>query len=144
MFSVNKPRWLPATATEDVWWKQPTPSSPASASACRVPSTLTAAVAVRRRGHVVEARDVEDIADRAAGRGDPRLVDPERGVCHVTHDGSDPVAALPTRCHAPQPLQRTCAHQAVDVAGPGGEQLLDQVPADEAGRAGDQDVRPCL
>ena len=44
MSSVNTPSWSPATATEETWWRQPTPSRLATVTTASVPPTFTASL----------------------------------------------------------------------------------------------------
>ncbi len=69
---------------------------------------------------------------------DPGRVDAEALLRQVADDGLDALAAVPPGDQLLELAARALAHQHVDVALAVAQQLLDEVPADEAGGAGDE------
>jgi hypothetical protein len=95
-------------------------------------------VALRLGRQVVERRQVEDVFDPAGVFGDPVVVDAEPWAGQVADDGNDPSVVAPAPAQQVESVQRAGPDAHEDVTGPALEQLLDQVPPDEAGRAGDE------
>ncbi len=86
--------------------------------------------------HVVDGREVEEVLDLAAVLLDPGLGDPEQRLAEVARDDPDALLRAPGGDAGLHLVARSLAHQDEDVALAGVEQPLDQVPADEARRAG--------
>src|SRR5206468_1068121 len=91
-------------------------------------------------GHVVHRREVEEVVDPLALElGDLLVADAELGLREIAEHGLDTALGLgsPALDELLEPLRRALAHEHVDVA-IALEQLLDEVTADEARRAGDE------
>ena len=85
-------------------------------------------------GHVVDRRQVEEVLD-ARQRLAVLLGDAEQRLAEVADDGLDPVRGAPALDQLVELLARALADEHVDVA-LALEQPLDQMAADETGRAG--------
>ena len=96
--------------------------------------------AARVGSHVVERGQVEHVVDAAAQFREPAGIDAQQGTLEIAHDGDDALrAAVPAPAERLQPGERRPAHQRVDGAA-SGEQELHQVAPDEAGRSGEEVV----
>ncbi len=94
------------------------------------------------RGHVVDRGQVEEVLDLAGVGGDPLGADPEPLGLEVAHDRCHPVC--PVFGLSPLPHQRVelrlrpLADKDEDLTLTVVDKLLDEVPADESGRTGDE------
>ena len=95
-------------------------------------------VALRRRGHVVHRREVEEVGDLAAQLRHLLLLDPQQRAAQVADHRLDAVGRSGRRDHRPalhqlvQAPARALAHEQVDLALPVFEQPLDEVAPDES------------
>ena len=95
-------------------------------------------LALRVGRHVVDRREVEEMVDLSAQTLDVLVGDPEPRLAEVADDADDAVLrSAPAAAQLLEPPARPLAHEHVDGA-LALEKLLDQVPADEPGRAGDE------
>ena len=101
-------------------------------------------VALRRRGEVVDGRQVEHVVDLPPQLRHLLLLDPEQGTAQVPDHRLDAVAGGRADEHRPaldevlQAAPGALPHEHVDLALAVFEQALDQVPADEARSASDE------
>ena len=88
--------------------------------------------------HVVDRGEVEEVVDLALEPREVLVGDAEPGLGEVADDADDPlVVGAPAVAQLLEPALRALADEHVDRA-LALEQELDQVAADEAGRAGDE------
>jgi hypothetical protein len=100
------------------------------------PADVELLVALVGGGHVVERRDVEEVVDAPAVVRHPALVDPEQRAPEVALHDAHTVGSPPATDHGLEPGLGPRPHEQGDLAVTVGEELLDEVAADEAGRAG--------
>ena len=131
----TRPRYRPATATDETWWKRRRSIALASSTACAVPLDVDGVVALRRRRSC--RRSPRGGRSGRSCRGAPRPR-PRRGraagSAQVADTGWIRAGAAEARersasSRAIEPL----AHEDVDVA-VALEQRRQEMPADEAGR----------
>ncbi len=91
---------------------------------------------VLARGHVVDRREVEEVVDLLV-----EVLDAQRVLRQVTHDGDEPIARVELLAELVEPATGALTHEGVDRP-LALQQLLYQVPADEAGRPGYEVVHP--
>ena len=85
-------------------------------------------------GHVVDRGEVEHVLDAALQRGDILVGQAEPRLAQVAGDRLHAIAGAPTRDEPVEALARSLADEHDDVA-VALEQPLDEMAADEAGRA---------
>ena len=116
------------------------PASTASANSTmwRVPSTLATRWRLGVGGHVVDRRQVEEVVDLALEAREVLVGDAEPRLGEVADDADDALLVdAPAVAQLLEPALRALADEHVDRP-LALEQQLDQVAADEAGRAGDE------
>ena len=120
-------------------WTRPASTASASSTMWRVPSTLATRWRLGVRGHVVDRGEVEEVVDLALEPLEVLVGDPEAAAARgrrrspTMRSSSTPQrlrssSRRPLRALADEHVDRPLAL----------EQQLDQVAADEAGRAGDE------
>src|SRR4051794_17921616 len=106
------------------------------------PLDVEDAVALVVGRHVVDGSEVEEVLNVAAQPLDVGVGQAERCLVEVTYDRMDAPRASPSFDEGVQALSRRLSDKDVDVA-LALQQLLDQVAADEAGRAGHEVGHGC-
>ena len=119
-------------------WTRPASTASANWTMWRVPSTLATRWLSALACHVVDRREVEEVVDLALEPREVLVGDAEAGLGEVADDADDPVLVdAPAVAQLLEPALGALADEHVDRS-LALEQQLDEVAADEAGRAGDE------